>query len=203
MAELGLKTIITASLIYWTTALDLIVIVCMLFCTFQRRQHLQIVVGQLIGSILLIMVSLFLALVLHLIPAGWVLGLLGLVPIWFGGRMLLFGEDEEEGALEALERRPARQLVWTVVIITFASCGPDNIGLMTPYFLTLAMRQVCLALIVMLINIGIMVFIAHWIAGWPRINAFIAKYSRWLIGTVYVIVGLMVIWEGGTVQHFL
>ena len=40
-------------------------------------------IGQYVGSVTLIVVSLFFAFVLNYVPEKWILGLLGLIPIYF------------------------------------------------------------------------------------------------------------------------
>ncbi|BDZ72257.1 hypothetical protein GCM10025861_27740 (plasmid) [Methanobacterium petrolearium] len=68
--------------------------------------------------------------VLNFIPQDWIIGLLGLIPIFLGIRVAFVGEEEEEEeeVVEKLESRGTNRLFWTVALITIAS-GGDNLGI--------------------------------------------------------------------------
>ncbi len=53
------------------------------------------------------------------------------------------------------------KLMRTVAIVTVASCGADNIGLLVPYFTTLSFSEVLVSLLVFIILIYILVFTAQ------------------------------------------
>ena len=90
-----IKTIITGIVLYASTAIDLLVILMLLFSKYRSTKHKQqIYIGQFLGSYTLIAISLFFALVLHYVPAKWILGFLGLIPIGFGIKYILSDEDE-------------------------------------------------------------------------------------------------------------
>lgn len=44
----------------------------------------------------MVAISLFAAYVLNFIPQDWIIGLLGLIPIYLGIRVAFVGEEEEE-----------------------------------------------------------------------------------------------------------
>lgn len=63
-----------------------------------RKEYRDIYIGQYLGSIILILVSLFLAYVLNYVPEKWILGLLGLIPIYLGIKvaiMMIVKEKKE------------------------------------------------------------------------------------------------------------
>ena len=91
------------------------------------------------------MVSLFFAVILKLVPEEWILGLLGLIPLGLGIKYLFFGDDDDDEELdELLQKRKNKSLLGTVIIISFASCGADNIALFTPFFMTLSANNLLL-----------------------------------------------------------
>ncbi len=73
-----IQTVVAAAVLYIATAVDLLVILLIFFARAKtRKEYRNIYVGQYLGSIILILVSLFLAFVLNYVPEKWILGLLG------------------------------------------------------------------------------------------------------------------------------
>src|SRR5690625_7806329 len=100
------EIILTAIIIYTATALDLIVLLLVFFAKAKtKKQKKDIYLGQFLGSFILITISLFLAYFLNFVPEKWMLGLLGLVPIYFGLKVAIFGDNEERSE----ERRVGKE----------------------------------------------------------------------------------------------
>lgn len=150
------------------------------------------------------MVSLFFAVILKLVPEEWILGLLGLIPLGLGIKYLFFGDDDDDEELdELLQKRKNKSLLGTVIIISFASCGADNIALFTPFFMTLSTNNLLLSIIVFALNILILGLLGKTIAKIPHLHDVLEKYSRWILAFVYIILGIMVLLESGTVSKIL
>ncbi|MBS6895863.1 MAG: cadmium resistance transporter, partial [Staphylococcus epidermidis] len=80
-----IQTIVTAAILYIATAVDLLVILLIFFAKAKtKKEYRDIYIGQYVGSVILIVVSLFFAFVLNYVPEKWILGLLGLIPIYLG-----------------------------------------------------------------------------------------------------------------------
>ena len=77
----------------------------------------------------LIVVSLFFAFVLNYVPEKWILGLLGLIPIYLGLKVAILMIVKEKRAKQELDKHGLTKLIGTVALVTIASCGADNIGL--------------------------------------------------------------------------
>ena len=58
--------------------------------------------------------------------------------------MLLGDSDGEAIAKDGL-RKDNKNLIFLVAMITFASCGADNIGVFVPYFITLNLANLIVA----------------------------------------------------------
>ena len=71
-------------------------------------------------------------------------------------------------------------------MITFASCGADNIGVFVPYFTTLNLANLIVALLTFLVMIYLLVFSAQKLAQVPSVGETLEKYSRWFIAVVYL-----------------
>ncbi|VPX86055.1 Cad superfamily protein [Streptococcus pneumoniae] len=153
------QTIISAIGVYISTSIDYLIILIILFAQLsQNKQKWHIYAGQYLGTGLLVGASLVAAYVVNFVPEEWMVGLLGLIPIYLGIRFAIVGEDaeeEEEEIIERLEQSKANQLFWTVTLLTIAS-GGDNLGIYIPYFASLDWSQTLVALLVFVI--GIIIF---------------------------------------------
>lgn len=199
-----LQTILTAIMLYTATAVDLLVILLIYFARVtDKRQIRDIYLGQYLGSLTLIAVSLFFAFVLHYVPEKWLLGLLGLIPIYFGIRVWFVADTGEERAESRLNNKGLSKLTETVAIVTIGSCGADNLGLFVPYFVTLDHAQLAMTLLTFVVMIYLLVFSAQKISCLPRIGEFIERYNRWVISVIYIGLGLFIILDNGTITQLL
>ncbi|MDU5912243.1 MAG: CadD family cadmium resistance transporter [Staphylococcus epidermidis] len=202
------ETITTAAILYIATAVDLLVILLIFFARANNyQQYKDIYIGQYLGSLTLIFVSLFFAYVLNYVPDKWILGLLGLIPIYLGIKVAIFDDCEgERRAKDELNKKGLSELSKSVAVVTLASCGADNIGLFVPYFATINNYELVITLITFLILIFILVFTAQKLANIPGLGEIIERFSRWIMSIVYIGLGLFIIIENGTVQklfHFV
>ncbi|MDK7970417.1 CadD family cadmium resistance transporter [Staphylococcus epidermidis] len=200
-----IQTIVTAAILYIVTALDLLVILLMFFARAKtRKEYRDIYIGQYVGSVALIVISLFFAFVLNYVPEKWILGLLGLIPIYLGIKVAIYDDCEgEKRAKKELNEKGLSKLVGTVAIVTIASCGADNIGLFVPYFVTLSVTNLFITLFVFLILIFFLVFTAQKLANIPGVGEIVEKFSRWIMAVIYIALGLFIIIENDTIQTIL
>ena len=200
-----IQTIVTAAILYIVTALDLLVILLMFFARAKtRKEYRDIYIGQYVGSVALIVVSLFFAFVLNYVPEKWILGLLGLIPIYLGIKVAIYDDCEgEKRAKKELNEKGLSKLVGTIAIITIASCGADNIGVFVPYFVTLSVTNLLITLFVFLILIFFLVFTAQKLANIPGVGEIVEKFSRWIMAVIYIALGLFIIIENDTIQTIL
>lgn len=200
-----LGTIIAGVVTYWSTAIDLLIILMLFFAKVKDKKGVRdIYIGQFLGSGLLILVSLFFAVILHYVPDKRLLGFLGIIPVFFGIKALILGDsDGEKMANEKLKDTNQNNLIKTLIFITIVSCGADNVGLFVPYFISLALPKLLITLIVFLIMIFLLVFIAQKSVSIPTVGTVLEKYSRWFIGIVYIFIGGSVLIENGSIQLFV
>ena len=200
-----IQTIVTAAILYIATAVDLLVILLIFFARAKtRKEYRDIYIGQYVGSVALIVISLFFAFVLNYVPEKWILGLLGLIPIYLGIKVAIYGDsDGEERAKKELNEKGLSKLVGTIAIVTIASCGADNIGLFVPYFVTLSVTDLLITLFVFLILIFFLVFTAQKLANIPGVGEIVEKFSRWIMAVIYIALGLFIIIENDTIGTIL
>ena len=200
-----LGTIIAGVVTYWSTAIDLLIILMLFFSKVKDKKGVRdIYIGQFLGSGLLILVSLFFAVILHYVPDKRLLGFLGIIPVFLGIKALILGDsDGEKMANEKLKDTNQNDLIKTLIFITIVSCGADNVGLFVPYFISLALPKLLITLIVFLIMIFLLVFIAQKSVSIPTVGTVLEKYSRWFIGIIYIFIGGSVLIENGSIQLFV
>ena len=181
--------------VFWDS-LDLLIILMLFFAKRKSREDIiNIYLGQFLGSVSLILLSLLFAFVLHYIPSKEILGLLGLIPIFLGLKVLFLGDSDGEAIAKEGLRKDNKNLIFLVAMITFASCGADNIGIFVPYFITLNLADLIVALLTFLVMIYLLVFSAQKLAQLPSVGETLEKYSRWFIAVVYLGLGIYILIE--------
>lgn len=200
------QTIISAIGVYISTSIDYLIILIILFAQLsQNKQKWHIYAGQYLGTGLLVGASLVAAYVVNFVPEAWMVGLLGLIPIYLGIRFAIVGEgeeEEEEEIIERLEQSKDNQLFWTVTLLTIAS-GGDNLGIYIPYFASLDLSQTLVALLVFAIGIIIFCELSRVLSSIPLISETIEKYERIIVPLVFIPLGLYIMYESGTIEAFL
>lgn len=194
-----IQNIVTSIILYSGTAVDLLIILMLFFAKRKSRKDIiNIYLGQFLGSVSLIFLSLLFAFVLNYIPSKEILGLLGLIPIFLGLKVLLLGDSDGEAIAKDGLRKDNKNLIFLVAMITFASCGADNIGVFVPYFITLNLANLIVTLLTFLVMIYLLVFSAQKLAQVPSVGETLEKYSRWFIAVVYLGLGIYILIENNS-----
>lgn len=193
------QNVFTSIILYSGTAVDLLIILMLFFAKRKSRKDIiNIYLGQFLGSVSLILLSLLFAFVLNYIPSKEILGLLGLIPIFLGLKVLFLGDSDGEAIAKDGLRKDDKNLIFLVAMITFASCGADNIGVFVPYFITLNLANLIVALLTFLVMIYLLVFSAQKLAQVPSVGETLEKYSRWFIAVVYLGLGMYILIENNS-----
>ena len=194
-----IQNVVTSIILYSGTAVDLLIILMLFFAKRKSRKDIiNIYLGQFLGSVSLILLSLLFAFVLNYIPSKEILGLLGLIPIFLGLKVLLLGDSDGEAIAKDGLRKDNKNLIFLVAMITFASCGADNIGVFVPYFTTLNLANLIVTLLTFLVMIYLLVFSAQKLAQVPSVGETLEKYSRWFIAVVYLGLGVYILIENNS-----
>ena len=194
-----IQNVVTSIILYSGTAVDLLIILMLFFAKRKSRKDIiNIYLGQFLGSVSLILLSLLFAFVLNYIPSKEILGLLGLIPIFLGLKVLLLGDSDGEAIAKEGLRKDNKNLIFLVAMITFASCGADNIGVFVPYFTTLNLANLIVALLTFLVMIYLLVFSAQKLAQVSSVGEILEKYSRWFIAVVYLGLGIYILIENNS-----
>ncbi|WP_040980891.1 MULTISPECIES: CadD family cadmium resistance transporter [Oceanobacillus] len=193
-------TILTAAAIYVATGIDYLVILIILFSQLKKGQAKHVWIGQYIGTVIIITVSLLVALgVANLIPQEWVIGLLGLLPLYLGIKIWVKEEEDadESNILSLFSSNRFKQLYLTVAFIVLASSA-DDFSIYIPYFTALNAIEIVIAIIVFLIMVGVLCYISYRLASMKYISEKMEKYERWIVPIVFIGLGIYIMAENGT-----
>ncbi|HFU4222559.1 TPA: cadmium resistance transporter, partial [Streptococcus suis] len=190
-------TIITYALILGiSTSIDYFLILFLLFSQAKKPgERRTIYFGQLLASFILILLSSILSQVANVFLADWILGLLGFVPILLGVRILFENEEETE--------IPDSKIgLLSVIFISLAS-GVDNLGIFTPYFTTLSTLETLLTAGLILLETVAICYLAEKFGSLHSISEFIEKYEKMILPTIFIILGIYILFEFGTMTYLL
>ncbi|SDY32208.1 CadD family cadmium resistance transporter [Salimicrobium album] len=200
-----ITTILTAAAVYVATGIDYLVILILLFSQIKKGQAKHIWIGQYIGTAIIIGASLLVALgVANLIPQQWVIGLLGLLPLYLGVKIWIKGEEDEDESsiLSLFSSGKFNQLFLTVTFIVLASSA-DDFSIYIPYFTALNMIEIIVAIIVFFIMVGVLCYVSYRLASIDLVSEKIEKYERWIVPIVFIGLGIYIMFENGTFNALL
>ncbi len=192
-AELAARTGVGA-IAFFSTNLDDLLLLVMFFGRSPRLWR-QTVLGQYLGFVVLVLVSLPGFLIGQLPIAPWI-RLLGMVPIGFGVRMLMegdAGEEAGEDAGDAGARRamPVRGWVAMVAVSTIVN-GADNVSVYGVLFGRLSLGQLLGTIGLWLGMVGVWCWLAWRLVGGSQDARPLQRWVPWgliLLGSV-ILLGL-------------
>lgn len=195
-------TIAAAIGLFVATNIDDIVVLTVLFLASTRGAlpGWKVVVGQYLGFIALVAISVIAAAGLTLIPDEWV-GFLGLIPLAIG----VFGlirtlrrrgdDDDDESAISAGG-------LLGVAGITIAN-GADNISLYTPVFRTSPVSDTIVTIIVFLVLVAVWCLVARFVGTNKTVTEALEKIEHWLVPAVFIGLGLYILIESGVILRLI
>lgn len=192
-------TILTAIAVYVATGIDYLIILILLFSQIKKGQMKHIWIGQYLGTVVILSVSLLAAYGVNFIPQQWVVGLLGLLPIYLGVKVWIKGEEDadESNIVSLLSSDRFNQLYLTVTFIVLASSA-DDFSIYVPYFTTLNANAIPVVILVFFIMVGVLCYVSYRLASVNYISEKIEKYERWIVPIVFIGLGLYIMYENGT-----
>jgi cadmium resistance transport/sequestration family protein len=161
-----------------------------------KNNGIVITATYFVGTFLLIAAGIAGAFGLIQIPAQWMIGFVGLIPIVMGIRSLLNDDDdEEEKAIATLQKIKTR---WLQVLIVTISLGADDLGVYIPLFTTLSQGEVIIMLIIFALGTTGLCIVSYQLTRIDGLSLFIEKYERFIIGITFIIIGIFVMVESKT-----
>lgn len=195
-----IHSLVTALVTYLATSVDEIPVLFLLYSRSDHRGKAKtITAGYFIGTGLLIFAGLAGALGVGQIPKTWIIGLFGLVPLLMGIKMLLFGEEEDEEEKAFGLAKKQKTLLMQVVVITLG-LGADDIGVYLPVFSTLSAGELVSWIVVFALCTAGMCIISYKMTHLGKWADFIENYERYLVGIVFIVLGVLILFECGTIE---
>lgn len=166
---------------------------CILIFLLQRYRLKDVTLGYLLGVELLITLSYFVGRLLAIFLPEWILGILGVLPIW----MALHDNDEDP------DSQDDRNGVWSVFTTYLAVCSGCNLSIFLPILTGIKLSEFGAVMLVIGICTILVVALIKLIGSVPLVKRFMNRYSEILMKIVYIGVGIYVFWDSGLVSHLL
>ncbi|THG31013.1 cadmium resistance transporter [Naasia lichenicola] len=196
-----LTVILAAVGLFAATNIDDIVVLTVIFVASSRRgiPGWKIVVGQYLGFIALVTLSVVAALGLTVVPDEWV-GLIGVVPLAIGIYLLIKGlrsrdDDDDDSGTQAGG-------LLAVAGITIAN-GADNISLYTPVFRSMDPADTALTIVVFMVLVAVWCVVARTVGTNRRVTELLERVEHWLVPLVFIGLGLYIIIESGVLLRLV
>lgn len=187
---------ISAIILSISTSIDYLLLLILLFSKAKNRGDKQhIYLGQLLACFILIVSSFIISQFANLLPSEWMIGLLGIFPILLGIRILFESEEDVQISDKTIG-------VLSVLLLSLAS-GADNLGIFSPYFTTLTMPEFIVTAFIILLGTTVICFIADAFGSLSPISEFLEKYERIILPLVFVLLGVYILIEFGTLNYLL
>lgn len=209
MTEL-ITAIVKAIATFTATNLDDIMILTLFFAQvnvlFRRR---QIVIGQYLGFILLVLASLPGFFGSFLIPTYFLKGL-GIIPVILGVIYLYKVEESETNSVEEMLpetsnpnwlNRWLSPQVYGVAAVTIAN-GSDNISIYIPLFASSTLQSLLITVITFLVLVAVWCFIAYRLTHLPAIATLLTSYGSTLVPCVLIGLGVYIVQENLLLAFF-
>lgn len=206
-----LSTLVTAVVTFVVTNLDDIVLLMLFFSQTNaqfRRRH--VVMGQYLGFLVIIAVSLVGFFGSLWIPDRWI-GLLGLLPIAIALKQLLLPEDDDVNELEHFAEYQAKpsllsslfnRYTYGVAAVTFAN-GGDNIGVYIPLFASSNLAQLLTLIVAFLVLTAAWCYLGFFVLRHPAVARVLKRYGHRIVPVVLICLGIYIIVENDTLSLFL
>lgn len=188
-----IETIGLALVVFASTNVDDFFLLLAFFADGRSRKS-QVVLGQYLGTGLLVVLSLAIASGTMFLPRGWI-DYLGILPLLIGVKELLQlrqqdDPDKRQHLVDtALESRRSSLVIAGLAIAN----GADNIGVYTPLFAKMGNQDIAVMVTTFTVLIGVWCVITHWLA--KTRHAVIRRTSglRFITPIVLILVGLWIL----------
>ncbi|PKX61784.1 cadmium resistance transporter [Latilactobacillus sakei] len=194
--------ILTGITAYISTSIDYLIILMVIFGSVNRKERWLVYWGDLLGTSVLVAASLVMAFILGFVPQEWLLGLLGIIPVLMGLRLLISGESDDDEVVES-QMKKRRNIIMNVAIITIATCGADNIGIYVPIFAQSTVQTLAVILITFFFMLSLFCYVGYLLIKIPKVAEILERYGMYITAIVYIGLGLYIMFESGTIQHIV
>lgn len=189
-----MEILLTSILAFISTNID-DVFLLMFFFGDKRFKNREIVIGQFLGIISLILISLAISFIGLVVDQSYI-GLLGFLPIYFGLKALQQLSEKQSDEEPAIEPTGPSNIL-TVAGVTIAN-GGDNIGIYVPLFATQMWGQKLTMILIFLIMTAVWLFLAKYFTRHPLVANTIDKFGHIMMPFVLILLGIYILYECNT-----
>ncbi|KRM06146.1 MAG: cadmium resistance transporter [Liquorilactobacillus ghanensis] len=165
----------------------------MLIFLLKKYQLRQVMFGYLLGNLVLLSASYFIGQALATFLPEWLLGILGILPIY-----LAFHDDDDDDG-----DKQVHSPVLNVFVTYLSVCAGCNLAI----FLPVLVGQTFNSFLITLVFIGALSLLAVWLihllADLPAVSTFIEAHGDKLMKICYIVIGFYVFWDSGLIHHIL
>lgn len=180
----------------------------MVFFTRNDFSKTSVVIGQYIGILILITISILSIIFKFIIPPSYI-AFLGIIPIFIGLRKLLnlvkSSNDDEKDLINRINSRENSRTTnsntFQVSAITFAN-GGDSIGVYIPLFLSMGTLQVGLTCIIFIIMTGFWCVLGYFMVNNKVVGNKLESYGHWIFPMILIMIGVGILLGAGTIFSY-
>lgn len=197
-----IKDILTGVTAYISTSIDYLIVLMVVFAMVPKNKRILVYFGDIVGTTVLVSASLMIALVLKSVPDEWILGLLGLIPIAMGIKLIVAGAADDEDVIQK-QINNRHGVILNVAFITIATCGADNIGIYVPIFTQLSVASLIVVLLTFVVMMTLFALLGYLLVCLPTVAKIFDRWGTLVTIIVYIGLGIYILFESGTIQHFI
>jgi cadmium resistance protein CadD (predicted permease) len=163
----------------------------MFFFSRSDYNDLNIVIGQYLGIIFLLMISMLAYFFKFVIPNNY-LSILGIIPIVIGLKKLY--ELKKQKSLEFPEKSVNSNFMGVISVagVTISN-GGDNIGVYMPLFASFNLEAILIFLSTFMILTGLWCALSHYMVNKHVLGTKISKYGHMIFPFVLIFIGIYII----------
>jgi len=191
-----IEAVVSSVVVFLATSVDELVVLTTIFAYAERRNAVgQVYAGQLLSQVVLLAISVLAASGIQTVSQRGI-GLLGIVPILSGIRILLRGDEEDEAEATARRLRSHASVALTVAVIAIGG-GGEELAVFTPFLGALARPELVAALVTLVLLVPVWCRIGQRIASIQRIHGWTTRYQRIFVPVVFIGLGVFVMIDSG------
>ncbi len=165
----------------------------MLIFLLKKNRLSRVILGYLLGNIILLTASYIIGKALAVFLPEWLLGILGVLPIYMAFR------DDDDGEKTAQHKSQ----VISVLITYLSVCAGCNLSIFLPVLVGETLTHFLFTLVFIGALTVLIVLLIKLIADIPMVSKVMAAHGEKLMKVCYIIIGLYVFWDSGLISHLI
>ncbi|WP_311406862.1 cadmium resistance transporter [Liquorilactobacillus uvarum] len=165
----------------------------MLLFLLKKYSTVKVVLGYLLGTIFLLSASYFIGQVLTVFLPEWILGVLGILPIY----MAFHDNDDDDGV------RKNKSQVLSVLITYLSVCAGCNLSIFLPVLTGENFMNFLMSLLFIGSLTVLVVFLIKLVSEINIVSKIMKKHGEKLMKVCYIVIGFYVFWDSSLIKHLI